>query len=107
MRYAFTQDEEDFRGEVRDWLNEQLPDDWNGIDEDSEEGWDFTRLMRGKLADKGWLTLAWPTEYGGEGASFMKQVVFNEEMAYYRCPGIDGSAIKMLGPTLMIHGSEE
>jgi alkylation response protein AidB-like acyl-CoA dehydrogenase len=107
MRYAFTPEEEEFRAEVRDWLKEQLPDDWNGIDEDSLEGWNMSRLMRAKLADKGWLTLAWPTEYGGQGASFMKQVVFNEEMSFARCPGIDGSAIKMLGPTLMIHGSEE
>ncbi|MDA1257026.1 MAG: acyl-CoA dehydrogenase family protein [Chloroflexi bacterium] len=107
MRYAFTTEEEEFRGEVRDWLGTQLPDEWNGINEDSEEGWRFTLDMRRKLADKGWLTLAWPAEYGGAGASFMKQVVFNEEMAYARCPGIDGSAIKMLGPTLMIHGSEE
>ena len=107
MRYAFTPEEEEFRAEVRDWLTEQLPDDWNGIDEDSEEGWKLTRLMRSKLAEKGWLTLAWPKEYGGQDASFMKQVVFNEEMSHARCPGIDGSAIKMLGPTLMIHGSEE
>ena len=107
MRYAFTPEEEEFRAEVRGWLIEQLPDDWNGIDEDSEEGWELTRLMRSKLAEKGWLTLAWPEEYGGQGASFMKQVVFNEEMSHARCPGIDGSAIKMLGPTLMIHGSEQ
>ena len=107
MRYAFTPEEEEFRDEVRGWLNEQLPDDWNGIEEDSEEGWRLNREMRTRLAGKGWLTLAWPTEYGGGGASFMKQVVFNEEMAYARCPGIDGSAIKMLGPTLMIHGSED
>ena len=40
--------------------------------------------MRKKLADKGWLTLAWPEEYGGAGASHMMQVIFAEEMAYHR-----------------------
>jgi alkylation response protein AidB-like acyl-CoA dehydrogenase len=63
--------------------------------------------MRKKLADKGWLTLAWPTEYGGQGASFMKQVVFSEEMTAMQAPGVDGFGIKMLGPTIMVHGTEE
>ena len=107
MRYTFTAEEEDFRREVRTWLKEQLPDDWNGGDESTDEGWAFNLEMRKKLADKGWLTLAWPTEYGGQGASFMKQVVFSEEMTTAQAPGVDGFGIKMLGPTIMVHGTEE
>ena len=106
MRYTFTVEEEEFRQEVRTWLTEQLPDSWDG-DDGTDEGWAFNLEMRKKLADKGWLTLAWPTEYGGQGASFMKQVVFNEEMTYQQAPGVDGFGIKMLGPTLMVHGTEE
>ena len=37
----------------------------------------------------------------------MKQVIFNEEMSYHRMPGRDGFGAKMLGPTLMVHGTEE
>ena len=107
MRYTFTADEEDFRREVRAWLTEQLPDEWNGGDESTDEGWAFNLEMRKKLANKGWLTLAWPTEYGGQGASFMKQVVFSEEMTAAQAPGVDGFGIKMLGPTIMVHGTEE
>ena len=106
MRYTFTVEEEELRQEVRTWLTEQLPDSWDG-DDGTDEGWAFNLEMRKKLADKGWLTLAWPTEYGGQGASFMKQVVFNEEMTYQQAPGVDGFGIKMLGPTLMVHGTEE
>ena len=106
MRYTFTVEEEEFRQEVRTWLTEQLPDSWDG-DDGTDEGWAFNLEMRKKLADEGWLTLAWPTEYGGQGASFMKQVVFNEEMTYQQAPGVDGFGIKMLGPTLMVHGTEE
>ena len=51
--------------------------------------------------------MAWPKEYGGQGASYMKQVIFNEEMSYHRMPGRDGFGAKMLGPTLMVHGTEE
>ena len=59
MRYTFTAEEEDFRQEVRTWLEEQLPDGWDGGDESTDEGWAFNLEMRKKLADKGWLTLAW------------------------------------------------
>lgn len=107
MRYAFTAEEEVFRTEVRDWLDEVLPPDFLGVEEASDEGFEEALRYRKMLADKGWLTLAWPVEYGGQGASFMKQVIFNEEMAYARCPGRDGFGAKMLGPTLMVQGTEE
>ena len=63
--------------------------------------------MRKKLAGKGWLTLAWPKEYGGRGATHMMQLIFAEEMAYHRAPGRDIFGTRMLAPTLMIHGTEE
>ena len=63
--------------------------------------------MRRKLADRGWLTMGWPKEYGGQDASPITQLVFNEEMAYYRAPGKDAFGIGMLGPALMMHGTEE
>jgi alkylation response protein AidB-like acyl-CoA dehydrogenase len=49
----------------------------------------------------------WPEEYGGQGASPVKSAIFNEEIAYLRAPGRDIFGVRMLGPTLMIHGSEE
>ena len=63
--------------------------------------------MRKKLAEKGWLTMAWPEEYGGQSASHMMQVIFSEEMSYNRAPGRDVFGTRMMAPTLMIHGTEE
>jgi alkylation response protein AidB-like acyl-CoA dehydrogenase len=63
--------------------------------------------MRQKLAQKGWLTMHWPTEYGGQDASPVRSAIYNEELAYLRAPGRDIFGVRMLGPTLMIHGSEE
>ena len=42
-----------------------------------------------------------------KGASPVKSAIFNEEIAYLRAPGRDIFGVRMLGPTLMIHGSEE
>ncbi|MBI4339772.1 MAG: acyl-CoA dehydrogenase family protein, partial [Chloroflexi bacterium] len=108
MDFKFTTEEEAFRQELRTFLKQELPPDWEGEGEGgSDQEWAFTLQMRKKLAQKGWLTLAWPQEYGGAGASIMTQVVFREEIAYSRAPGIDIWGITMLAPTLMIHGTEE
>ncbi len=108
MEYRFTQQEEAFRDELRGFLKRELPEDWSGLSEaDSDEDWKFTLQMRRKLAEKGWLTMAWPSEYGGMGASHMMQVIFAEEMSYHRAPGRDAFGTRMLAPTLMIHGTEE
>jgi len=46
-------------------------------------------------------------EYGGQDASPVRSAIYNEELAYMRAPGRDIFGVRMLGPTLMIHGSEE
>ena len=108
MEFSFTREEEGFREELRGLLRKELPPGWRyGVIETSEEDWALERALRKKLAERGWLTIGWPKEYGGQGASPITQLVFNEEMAYHRAPGRDAFGIGMLGPTLMVHGTEE
>ncbi len=60
-----------------------------------------------KLATKGWVAPAWPTEYGGAGLSVMQQFVFNEELALARAPRPGGIGITMAGPTIIVYGTDE
>ena len=114
MELVFTDREEAFRQEVREFLKRELPSDWEGFDDGDEyegEGWEFTRSLARKLAEKKWLTLSWPKEYGGQDLPIMEQVVYQEEMAYHMVPsatldmGVGG--IGWVGPTLMLYGTEE
>ena len=108
MEFKFTAEDEAFRNELRSFVDTELPPGWEGRGRYPEEDdWDLTRVMRGKMAAKGWLTMHWPEEYGGQDASAVKSAIFNEEIAYLRAPGRDIFGVRMLGPTLMIHGSEE
>ena len=117
MDFKFTDEENAFRNELREWLKAELAKapDSNGNNKsvkdryhgNSDEEWDFNMSIRSKLAEKGWLTMAWPEEYGGQDASAIKQMIFSEEMAYHRAPGRDNFGTKMLAPTLMIHGTDE
>jgi len=108
LEFKFTAEDETFRNELRSFVDTELPPGWEGRGRYPEEDdWDLTRVMRGKMAAKGWLTMHWPEEYGGQDASAVKSAIFNEEIAYLRAPGRDIFGVRMLGPTLMIHGSEE
>lgn len=59
------------------------------------------------LAERGWVAPHWPKTYGGGGMSPMEQFVLNQEMANAGAPSVGGSGVSLLGPTLILHGSEE
>ena len=108
MDFTFGPEQEAFRTDVRSFLGEQLPKDWvgseNALDDDAFE---FGREFLQELAPKSWIAPAWPKDYGGLGLGFWDQVIFNEEMAYWRAPRINAPAVGYLGPTIMIYGSDE
>ncbi len=108
MDFRFSAEDEAFNRELQEFLGQELPPDWEGGGRwPDEEDWDFTRVIRKKLARRGWLTMHWPEEYGGQGASPLRSAIFNEEMSYRRAPGRDIFGVRMLAPTLMIYGTEE
>ena len=108
MDFRFSESEEKFRQELLAFLDEELPAGWDEVLQSSpDEEWALTLEMRRKLAERGWLTMHWPEEYGGQGASPILSLIFNEEMSYRGAPGRDAFGARMLGPTLMIYGTEE
>jgi len=62
-----------------------------------------------KLSERGWLTMSWPEEYGGRGASLWEQLVYLEESGYWGIPGtmMGISGVAWVGPSLMIYGTDE
>ena len=72
MDFRFTPEEEAFRADVKEFLKQELKPGWDdGFDAESELGveahGDFAKNFNRKLADRGWLAIAWPEEYGGGG----------------------------------------
>ena len=108
MDFRFSEEDQSFREEVATFTDSELPWDWRDRSVDSEEPDEgvLVNQFRKKLADKGWLTMAWPMEYGGQAAPHIRQVIFSEEMAYRGVPALD-PGIRMVGPILMLHGSED
>ena len=108
MDFRFESVDEDFRSEIVNFVDKELPWKWSQEDLDPEDEKDsiLVRQFKKQLGEKGWLTMAWPEEYGGQAASHMRQVVFNEEMAYRGIPAGD-AGIRMVGPILMLYGTDE
>ncbi|MBI2766228.1 MAG: acyl-CoA dehydrogenase family protein [Chloroflexi bacterium] len=97
MRFVLDPATERFRDDVKRFLDVAL-----GLGGAAGDPIAFQR----QLAARGWLTLAWPKEFGGAGASHLHQLVYNEEMAYADAP-FANHGVNWVGPTLMLYGSDE
>jgi len=114
--FGFNSQENAFRQEVDDFIKRELPANWAEESHYWPGGYgtipDFEGLdpaaerFRHRLAEKGWLTLSWPKEYGGAGRSNIEQAIFQERLSYYRAPG-PGVATLISGPTILLFGSDE
>jgi len=112
MDLTLTPAEEKFRDECHAWLDAHVPREWHdsafreSLTPASEIA--FLKSWQHTLYDGGWVGLTWPREYGGRGATFMEQVIFNQEMARAKAPPlINVLGIIIAGPTMMVHGTEE
>ncbi|MXX19234.1 MAG: acyl-CoA dehydrogenase [Dehalococcoidia bacterium] len=113
MRFTHESDVESFRDEVRQFIADELPSEeerqeraLRGGFETVQEEYDNTMGFQKKLAERDWLAMAWPEEYGGGGASHMRQLVYNEEMSYAGAP-VMNMGISWVGPSLMLYGTED
>jgi alkylation response protein AidB-like acyl-CoA dehydrogenase len=116
MDFRFSEQEEAFRREVDEFIRRELPADWTeeslywpggyGAIPDLEEITPAAERFRHRLAEKGWLAISWPEEYGGAGRSHIEQAILYERMSYYRAPIAD-IGVLISGPTIMRFGSDE
>jgi alkylation response protein AidB-like acyl-CoA dehydrogenase len=106
-----TEEEAEFRQEVRDFLDEQLtPDVLEKILEERDqyyEGRPHAREFSRKLGAKGWLVPQWPKEYGGLGSSPAHRRIIIEELSSRGASAGGGIATSIVGPVIMLHGTEE
>lgn len=108
MDFAFGVEEERFREELRTFLDATLPDWWRGMFVDDTRAIPFTRELCHQLAERGWLTLAWPPEHGGAGASVWMQTIVREEMWAAEEPrGPQYMNLNYIGPLVMRFGTPQ
>ena len=112
MDFDYPPEAESFRSEFRPWLEANFDPALKGAGAmaavDSPELFERLREWNRALADAGYAAIAWPSEYGGRGASVMEQVVYAEELHRAGAPGtINVIGISNIAPSIMHHGTEE
>lgn len=106
----YSEEDERFRQEIRDWLAKNLPDGWGTKDfrlsRDPLERNQWLRGWQKKMAEDRWVGIHWPEEYGGRNATLTQQVLYHTEMVRSRAPRPIGfRGLNMTGPTLIVHGT--
>ncbi len=110
MDFNLTPAQQQLKAEFETFFKEEAkraPVGWMS-DEDiyvSDEGWAYHRSVADKLAKKGWISLAWPKEYGGQELGYVEQLLFQEVKGYYKVPGVD-MHYHQIAACLLNHGSE-
>jgi len=109
--FTLTPDQEALRKRVRAWLTTNIPDDWKkfGLSEvPRPEAYEFLRKWQKTLHDAGFIGLTWPKESGGQGLTFVEEMILQEEMALQKAPPVlNILGVGMAGPTIIAYGTDE
>jgi alkylation response protein AidB-like acyl-CoA dehydrogenase len=107
-----TPEEAAWRQLVRVFIEKELPrffkdEPLEGLEASGLWGHPDMQAWRRKLVERGWIAPSWPKEYGGAGLTLMQQFILSEEMAEAHAPPVGGMGISMVGPSVIVHGTEE
>ena len=106
MDFGYTTEQQDLRQEVRKFIDENVSQGLLDEMEAGEEGGrgpEYRELVK-KVADKGWIGISWPKEYGGQSGSRIDQYIVDEEFMR-RGIGIGGAGSG--APAILAAGTEE
>ena len=111
-----------FRAEVQQLIATRLPDRYRrqaAVGAVRERPWETDRKSadpearraamdwHAALNERGWVAPHWPREYGGASLTSMEQFILNQELARAGAPSVGGSGVSLLGPTLIVHGTDD
>jgi len=106
MELEYTEEQNAFRREIRQWLVEHVPKS-PLASFDTAEGFEQHREWERTLNSGHWSMVTWPKTLGGRGCNLIEWLIFEEE--YWRAGApmrVNQNGIFLLGPTLMDYGTE-
>jgi alkylation response protein AidB-like acyl-CoA dehydrogenase len=107
MDFGFSEEQEKFRQEVRQFLEQEIR---QGLWEPMCDGWiqGYNPAFTKRVAQRGWIGLTWPKKYGGQGRSHIERLILTEEMLRYGAPAAcHWFADRQVGGAILTFGTEE
>jgi alkylation response protein AidB-like acyl-CoA dehydrogenase len=105
MDFGFSDEQDMLRQTARAFLEENCPTSF--VRQMMEDDKGYAPALWKQMADLGWLGLAFPEAYGGQGLGFVDLTVILEEMGAALLPSPFLSTVVLAGQTILIGGSEE
>ncbi|RAU99278.1 acyl-CoA dehydrogenase family protein [Mycolicibacter senuensis] len=109
MQISYTAEQEELRRELRSYFTTLMTPERREALSSTQGEYGTGNVYRETVAQMGhdgWLTLSWPTEYGGQARSAMDQLIFTDEAAIAGAP-VPFLTINSVAPTIMAFGTEE
>ncbi|WP_417620830.1 acyl-CoA dehydrogenase family protein [Parasphingorhabdus sp.] len=107
MNLEFTEEENAFRAEVREFIENNYPKNIGTRGVEDEMSREDMLAWHKILGKKGWSTPAWPTEYGGTGWTPTQRYIWSEENARMNTVMPLPFGVSMVGPVIYTFGNEE
>jgi alkylation response protein AidB-like acyl-CoA dehydrogenase len=108
MHLNFSAEDEAFRTEVRQFIEDNYPSDLRASEHKSREQTKEEQLLwHQALASKGWAVPLWPKEFGGTGWTPIQYLIFMEEIARGDCWELVPFGPVMVAPVIIKYGTEE
>ncbi len=106
MELHFSDEQEAFRREAREWLSTHVPTE-PLPSLDTPQGFEAHRTWERTLFDDRWSVVSWPVAYGGRDVGIMEWLVFEEEYYRARAPKrVSQNGIFLLAPTMLEYGTD-
>jgi alkylation response protein AidB-like acyl-CoA dehydrogenase len=104
MDFGFSDEQDMLRQTARAFLEEHCPTTF--VRQMMEDDKGYSPDLWKEMAELGWLGLAFPEAYGGQGLGFVDLTVILEEMGAALLPSPFLSTVLLAGQTILIGGSE-
>lgn len=110
MDLTISQKYEDFRAEVKSFLDEQLTPEireagrlTTSVFSDAPLAMEWQKI----LYERGWVAPHWPVKYGGTGWDIVERSIFAEECLKAEAPLLVPMGLQMCGPCIIGFGTDE
>jgi hypothetical protein len=109
MDFELSEEEKGFEAEVEQFLHDNAsPDVMDANPEQLSQTVDTPakRAFMRKLAERGWLGMSWPKQYGGRERSGIYDFILTEALSRWGAPQ-PGKGVGIVGKTIIRRGSEK